>query len=89
LPDKICQGFLKVVREARDAAVELIQKSIKSRQNLCKAGRWTKPPRRVVEKSRLRKITSFTPHRPQTSARRCTATGVNMDGLETHDGPAI
>jgi Xaa-Pro aminopeptidase len=81
VPDKFAKVF-KVVREARDAAVELIQKSIKSGKPL-QGWQVDNASRRVIEKAGYGKY--FFHRTGHSIGQTVHGNGVNMDGLETHD----
>jgi Xaa-Pro dipeptidase len=81
VPDKYAKVF-KVVREARDAAVDLIQKSIKSGKPL-QGWQVDQVSRRVVEKAGYGKY--FFHRTGHNIGQTVHGNGVNMDGLETHD----
>jgi Xaa-Pro dipeptidase len=81
VPEKYAKIF-KVVREARDAAVELIQKSVRAGKPLqgCQVDR---AARRVIEKAGYGKY--FFHRTGHSIGQAIHGNGVNMDGLETHD----
>jgi Xaa-Pro aminopeptidase len=81
VPDKFAKVF-KVVREARDAAVDLIQKSIKSGKPL-QGWQVDNASRRVIEKAGYGKY--FFHRTGHNIGQTIHGNGVNMDGLETHD----
>ena len=81
VPEKYARVF-KVVREARDAAVELIQKSVKSGKPL-QGWQVDQVSRRVVEKAGYGKY--FFHRTGHNIGQAVHGNGVNMDGLETHD----
>ena len=81
VPDKFAKVF-KVVREARDAAVDLIQKSIKAGKPL-QGWRVDQISRRVIEKAGYGKY--FFHRTGHNIGQSVHGNGVNMDGLETHD----
>jgi len=81
VPDKFAKVF-KVVREARDAAVDLILKSIKSGKPL-QGWQVDNASRRVVEKAGYGKY--FFHRTGHNIGQEVHGNGVNMDGLETHD----
>jgi Xaa-Pro aminopeptidase len=82
VPEKYARVF-RVVREARDAAVELIQKSVQARKPL-QGWQVDQAARRVIEKAGYGK---YFFHRTGHSIGQAAVhgNGVNMDGLETHD----
>ena len=81
VPEKYAKVF-KVVREARDAAVELIQESVKSGKPL-QGWQVDQVSRRVVEKAGYGKY--FFHRTGHNIGQAVHGNGVNMDGLETHD----
>src|SRR5262252_1276024 len=81
VPEKYANVF-KVVREARDAAVELIQKSVKAGKPL-QGWQVDRVSRRVVEKAGYGKY--FFHRTGHNIGQAVHGNGVNMDGLETHD----
>jgi Xaa-Pro aminopeptidase len=81
VPEKYAKVF-RVLREARDRAVELICTSVKAREPL-QGWQVDKAARSVVEKAGYGKFFFHrTGHNIGTSVH---GNGVNMDGLETHD----
>lgn len=81
VPDKYAKVF-SVLREARDAAVDLIQSRVASGKPL-QGWEVDKAARRVVENAGYGKYFFHrTGHNIGTSVH---GNGVNMDGLETHD----
>jgi len=81
VPEKYAKIF-KVIREARDAAVELIQKSVRTGKPL-QGWQVDRASRQVVEKAGYGK---FFYHRTGHNIGQAVhGNGVNMDGLETHD----
>jgi len=81
VPEKYAKIF-KIVREARDAAVDLILKSVKAGKPL-QGWQVDQAARRVVEKAGYGKYFFHrTGHNIGTTVH---GNGVNMDGLETHD----
>jgi len=81
VPDKYAKVF-KVLREARDRAVELIQSHVKSGKPL-QGWQVDKAARQVVEKAGYGKYFFHrTGHNIGTTVH---GNGVNMDGLETQD----
>ena len=81
VPEKYAKIF-KVVREARDAAVELIQKSVKAGKPL-QGWQVDRAARRVIEKAGYGKY--FFHRTGHNIGQAIHGNGVNMDGLETHD----
>lgn len=82
VPDKYVKIF-KVLREARDRAVELIRSSVKAGKPL-EGWQVDKAARSVVEKAGYGKYFFHrTGHNIGTTVH---GNGVNMDGLETRDG---
>jgi Xaa-Pro dipeptidase len=81
VPEKYAKVF-KVVREARDAAVELIQKSVKAGKPL-QGWQVDRVARQVVEKAGYGKY--FFHRTGHNIGQAVHGNGVNMDGLETHD----
>jgi len=81
VPEKYAKVF-KVVREARDAAVELIQKSVKAGKPL-QGWQVDQAARRVIEKAGYGKY--FFHRTGHSIGQAVHGNGVNMDGLETHD----
>ena len=81
VPEKYAEVF-RVLREARDRAVDLIRASVKSGKPL-QGWQVDKAARAVVEKAGYGKYFFHrTGHNIGTSVH---GNGVNMDGLETHD----
>jgi Xaa-Pro dipeptidase len=81
VPEKYAKIF-KIVREARDAAVDLILKNVKAGKPL-QGWQVDQVARRVVEKAGCGKYFFHrTGHNIGTTVH---GNGVNMDGLETHD----
>ena len=81
VPEKYAKVF-SVIREARDRAVDLIQKSVKAGKPL-QGWQVDDAARRVVEKAGYGKYFFHrTGHNIGTSVH---GNGVNMDGLKTHD----
>lgn len=81
LPEKYAKIF-KIVRDARDAAVDLILKSVKAGKPL-HGWQVDQAARRVVEKAGYGKYFFHrTGHNIGTTVH---GNGANMDGLETHD----
>jgi len=81
VPEKYAKVF-RVLREARDRAVALIESSVKAGKPL-EGWQVDKAARRVVEKAGYGKYFFHrTGHNIGTSVH---GNGVNMDGLETHD----
>ena len=81
VPEKYAKVF-RVVREARDAAVELIQKSVKTGKPL-QGWQVDQAARRVIEKAGYGKY--FFHRTGHSIGQAVHGNGVNMDGLETHD----
>jgi Xaa-Pro dipeptidase len=81
VPEKYAKVF-KVVREARDAAVELILKSVKAGKPL-QGWQVDRAARRVIEKAGYGKY--FFHRTGHNIGQAVHGNGVNMDGLETHD----
>jgi Xaa-Pro aminopeptidase len=81
VPERYAKVF-KVVREARDAAVELIQKSVKAGKPV-QGWQVDRVARRVVEKAGYGKY--FFHRTGHSIGQAVHGNGVNMDGLETHD----
>ena len=81
VPDRFATVF-KIVREARDAAVDLIQKSIKAGKPL-QGWQVDQISRRVIEKAGYGKY--FFHRTGHNIGQSVHGNGVNMDGLETHD----
>ena len=81
VPEKYAKVF-QVVREARDAAVELIQKSVKAGKPL-QGWQVDQTARRVIEKAGYGKY--FFHRTGHNIGQAVHGNGVNMDGLETHD----
>jgi len=81
VPEKYAKVF-KVVREARDAAVTLIQKSVKSGKPL-QGWQVDQTARRIIEKAGYGKY--FFHRTGHNIGQVIHGNGVNMDGLETHD----
>jgi len=81
VPEKYAKVF-RVLREARDRAVELIRSSVEAGKPL-QGGQVDKVARSVVEKAGYGKYFFHrTGHNIGTSVH---GNGVNMDGMETHD----
>jgi Xaa-Pro dipeptidase len=81
VPEKYAKVF-KVVREARDAAVGLILKSVKAGKPL-QGWQVDRAARRVIEKAGYGKY--FFHRTGHNIGQAVHGNGVNMDGLETHD----
>jgi Xaa-Pro aminopeptidase len=81
VPEKYAKIF-KVVRDARDAAVDLIQKSVKAGKPL-QGWQVDRAARRVIEKAGYGKY--FFHRTGHNIGQAIHGNGVNMDGLETHD----
>ena len=81
VPEKYAKIF-KIVREARDAAVALIQKSVKAGKPL-QGWQVDQAARRVIEKAGYGKY--FFHRTGHNIGQTVHGNGVNMDGLETHD----
>jgi Xaa-Pro aminopeptidase len=81
VPDKYAKVFT-IVREARDAAVDLIRNCIKSGKPL-QGWQVDQVSRRVVEKAGYGKY--FFHRTGHNIGQAVHGNGVNMDGLETHD----
>ncbi len=81
VPEKYTKIF-KVVREARDAAVELILKSVKAGKPL-QGWQVDQASRRIIEKAGYGKY--FFHRTGHNIGQAVHGNGVNMDGLETHD----
>jgi Xaa-Pro aminopeptidase len=81
VPEKYAKVF-GAVRDARDAAVELICKSIAAGKPL-QGWQVDKAARRVIEKAGYGKY--FFHRTGHSIGERVHGNGVNMDGLETHD----
>ena len=81
VPEKYAKIF-RVVREARDAAVDLIQKSVKAGKPL-QGWQVDRAARRVIEKAGYGKY--FFHRTGHNIGQAIHGNGVNMDGLETHD----
>jgi len=81
VPEKYAKIFA-IVREARDAAVGLIQKSVKAGKPL-EGWQVDDAARRVVEKAGYGKY--FFHRTGHNIGMAVHGNGVNMDGLETHD----
>jgi Xaa-Pro aminopeptidase len=81
VPEKYAKVF-KVVCQARDAAVELIQKSVKAGKPL-QGWQVDQVSRRVVENAGYGKY--FFHRTGHNIGQAVHGNGVNMDGLETHD----
>jgi Xaa-Pro dipeptidase len=81
VPEKYAKVF-KVVREARDAAVELILKSVKAGKPL-QGWQVDRAARRVIEKAGYGKY--FFHRTGHNIGQAVHGNGANMDGLETHD----
>jgi Xaa-Pro aminopeptidase len=81
VPDKYAKVF-NAVREARDAAVELIQNSVKAGKPL-QGWQVDQASRRVIEKAGYGKY--FFHRTGHNIGQAVHGNGVNMDGLETHD----
>lgn len=81
VPEKYAKVF-RVVREARDKAVELIQSSIAAGKPL-QGWQVDKAARRVIEKAGYGKY--FFHRTGHSLGESVHGNGVNMDGLETHD----
>jgi Xaa-Pro dipeptidase len=81
VPEKYAKVF-RVVREARDAAVKLIQEHVKAGKPL-QGWQVDQAARRVVEKAGYGKY--FFHRTGHNIGQAVHGNGVNMDGLETHD----
>jgi Xaa-Pro aminopeptidase len=81
VPEKYAKVF-SVVREARDAATELIRKHIAAGKPL-QGWQVDKAARRVIEKAGYGKY--FFHRTGHSIGEKVHGNGVNMDGLETHD----
>jgi Xaa-Pro aminopeptidase len=81
VPEKYAKVF-SVVRDARDAAVDLIQSSVKKGKPL-QGWQVDRAARRVIEKARYGKY--FYHRTGHNIGQSVHGNGVNMDGLETHD----
>jgi Xaa-Pro aminopeptidase len=81
VPEKYTKVF-QVVREARDAAVDLIQKSVKAGKPL-QGWQVDQTARRIIEKAGYGKY--FFHRTGHNIGQAVHGNGVNMDGLETHD----
>ncbi len=81
VPEKFVKVF-KVVREARDAAVALIQNSTRSGKPL-QGWQVDQASRRVIEKAGYGQY--FFHRTGHNIGQAVHGNGVNMDGLETHD----
>ncbi|HUL35780.1 MAG TPA: M24 family metallopeptidase [Candidatus Eisenbacteria bacterium] len=81
VPEKYAKVF-RVVREARDKAVELIQKHVKAGKPL-EGWQVDQAARRVIEKAGYGKY--FFHRTGHNIGQTVHGNGVNMDGLETHD----
>jgi Xaa-Pro dipeptidase len=81
VPEKYAKVF-RVVREARDEAVELIRSTIAARKPL-QGWQVDKAARSVVEKAGYGKY--FFHRTGHSIGESVHGNGVNMDGLETHD----
>jgi len=81
VPEKYAKVFA-VVRDARDAATELIQKHVAARKPL-QGWQVDKAARRVIEKAGYGKY--FFHRTGHSIGEKVHGNGVNMDGLETHD----
>ncbi len=81
VPEKYAKIF-KVVREARDAAVELIQTSVKAGKPL-QGWQVDRAARRVIDRAGYGKY--FFHRTGHNIGQAVHGNGVNMDGLETHD----
>jgi Xaa-Pro dipeptidase len=81
VPEKYAKIF-RVVREARDAAVDLIQKRVKAGKPL-QGWQVDRAARRVIEKAGYGKY--FFHRTGHNIGQAIHGNGVNMDGLETHD----
>jgi Xaa-Pro dipeptidase len=81
VPEKYAKVF-GVVREARDAATEVIRKHIAAGKPL-QGWQVDKAARRVIEKAGYGKY--FFHRTGHSIGERVHGNGVNMDGLETHD----
>jgi Xaa-Pro dipeptidase len=81
VPEKYAKVF-KVVRDAREAATEMIRKHISSGKPL-QGWQVDKAARAVVEKAGYGKY--FFHRTGHSIGERVHGNGVNMDGLETHD----
>jgi len=81
VPEKYAKIF-RVLREARDRAVELIQSSVKAGKPL-EGWQVDKAARAVVEKAGYGKY--FFHRTGHNIGTEVHGNGVNMDGLETHD----
>jgi Xaa-Pro aminopeptidase len=81
VPEKYAKVF-GVVREARDRAIDLIQKNIRAGKPL-QGWQVDKAARGVIEKAGYGKY--FFHRTGHSLGERVHGNGVNMDGLETHD----
>jgi Xaa-Pro dipeptidase len=81
VPEKYAKVF-SAVREARDAAVDLIRKSVKAGKPL-QGWQVDQAARRVIEKAGYGKY--FFHRTGHNIGQAVHGNGVNMDGLETHD----
>jgi Xaa-Pro aminopeptidase len=81
VPEKYAKVF-GIVREARQAATDLIRKQISARKPL-QGWQVDKAARRVIEKAGYGKY--FFHRTGHSIGERVHGNGVNMDGLETHD----
>lgn len=81
VPEKYAKVF-GVVREARDAAVDLIQSSVKAGKPL-QGWQVDQAARRIIEKAGYGKY--FFHRTGHNIGQAVHGNGVNMDGLETHD----
>jgi Xaa-Pro aminopeptidase len=81
VPEKYAKVF-GVVREARDAAVDLIEKSVKAGKPL-QGWQVDQTARRIIEKAGYGKY--FFHRTGHNIGQAVHGNGVNMDGLETHD----
>jgi len=81
VPEKYAKVFV-VVREARDAATELIRKHIAADKPL-QGWQVDKAARQVIEKAGYGKY--FFHRTGHSIGEKVHGNGVNMDGLETHD----
>jgi len=81
VPEKYAKVF-GVVREARDAATELIRKHVAAGKPL-QGWQVDKAARRVIEKAGYGKY--FFHRTGHSIGEKVHGNGVNMDGLETHD----
>jgi Xaa-Pro dipeptidase len=81
VPEKYAKVF-GVVREARDAATELIRKHVAAGKPL-QGWQVDKAARRVIEKAGYAKY--FFHRTGHSIGEKVHGNGVNMDGLETHD----